>query len=44
MWALIANFERLRDALAAKDEAIQANVKKKSGLRSGFSIAETRTR
>jgi len=44
MWALIANFERLRDALAAKDEAIQANVKRTIGLRSVMSIAEVRTK
>lgn len=44
MWELIAAFERVRDAMAARDEAIQRNVRAKSGLRASHSIADVRTR
>ena len=44
MWERIAAFERARDTLASRDESEQAARRRAGGLRTAFSLADTRTR
>lgn len=44
MWSMIAEFERVRDAMAARDEAIQAAIRKTRSLRAAQSIADVRAK
>ena len=44
MWERLTAFERARDSLAASDEASQETRRKASGLRTAFSIRDTRNR
>lgn len=44
MWERIAAFERARDTLASRDESDQAAKRLAGGLRTAFSISDTRAR